>query len=248
MGINNGIENLNIGAKCHCETVNDAWEYWYTELCNQAKSGMQAPSRDGSVVGEFINAITVIDDPTRMVVTSPMRKLSMRYAIGELMWYASQNNNLSAIQTITSAWDRMSDDGEIVNSNYGHKIHKYYGFDQMEYVKECLKKDNFSRQAVVQIRPAEDYIKYPTKDMPCTLTLQFILRNNKLHLTTNMRSNDIWMGFPYDCLTFCSLLIKTAMELDVEVGTYTHIAGSLHLYERNFNLEDKCDENGQKNS
>jgi thymidylate synthase len=48
-----------------------------------------------------------------------------------------------------------------------------------------------------------------------------------------MRSNDIWMGFPYDVFSFTAMQCLMAMELGLGIGTYTHIAGSLHLYERN---------------
>lgn len=237
--VNTGIKNLNIGCVCHCDTINEAWEYWYGELDKQAKAGKKQSSRDGGVVGEFINAITVIDDPTRFIVTSPIRKMPMRYAVAELLWYLSGQGTLKAIQPFTKAWDRMSDDGKTVNSNYGEKIFSHYGFDQFQYVKDCLTKDKLSRQAVIHIREPKDFIHEPTKDMPCTLTLQFFIRpddegKDKLHLTVNMRSNDIWMGFPYDCFNFCALQNLLAMELEVEVGTYTHIANSLHLYERNW--------------
>ena len=40
-------------------------------------------------------------------------------------------------------------------------------------------------------------------------------------------------GFPYDVFQFTCMQILMSMELEVEIGTYTHIAGSLHLYERN---------------
>lgn len=229
--------NLNIMHTCN--TVNEAWGYWYDLLCEQAENGKLQDSRDGAVVGEVINAVTVINDPTRFIVTSDKRKMPMRYAVGELLWYLSGNNKLDAIRPFTTAWERMSDDGETVNSNYGHKIFNYYGFNQWEYVKNCLIKDSLSRQAVIHIRDPKDYVQNPTKDMPCTLTLQFFLREGRLHLTVNMRSNDIWMGFPYDCFNFCAMLNKMAMELGVEVGTYTHIAGSLHLYKRNLQKQDE---------
>ncbi len=216
------------------ETVNDAWEFWYGLLTDEAKEGKSQDSRDGEVVGEVINAITVVNDPTRFIVTSPIRKMPMRYAVGELLWYLSANNSLSAIKPFSTVWERMSDDGETVNSNYGEKIFSHFGFDQWEYVKKVLTADPLSRQAVIHIREPKDFVKEPTKDMPCTLTLQFLLRDNKLNLTVNMRSNDIWTGFPYDCFNFCAFQNLMAMELGVEVGTYTHIAGSLHLYKRNF--------------
>jgi len=227
--INNGMKNLNIGCVAHCETVNDAWEYWYNELCKQSERGFISESRDGQVAGEFINAITIIDDPTRNLVTSPLRKMPMRYAVGELLWYLSGSNKLQGIQNFTSAWDRMSDDGEHVNSGYGHKIQHFYGFDQYEHVKKLLQVDPLSRQAIIHIKNASDE---PSKDTPCTISLQLLIRDNKLHMTAYMRSNDVWMGVPYDMFAFTCLQMKMAMELEVGIGTYTHIAGSLHLYDR----------------
>lgn len=225
---------MNIGRVYRGRTATGAWEYWYNELCKQARNGKEQDSRDGAVVGEMINAITIIDDPTRFIVNSDIRKLPMRYAVGELLWYLSGNNSLKSIQPYTSAWNRMSDDGETVNSNYGHKIFKFYGFDQFNYVLNCLSLDPNSRQAVIHIRNPKNYISEPTKDMPCTLTLQFFIREGKLHLTVNMRSNDIWTGFPYDVFNFCAFQNLLAMKLNIPVGTYTHIAGSLHLYKRDY--------------
>lgn len=215
------------------QTATEAWEMWYKELEDMHKQNFHDSSRDGAVVGEILNAITRINDPTRNIVESDIRKLNKRYMVGELLWYLSANNNLSEIQKYTSAWDRMSEDGVTVNSNYGHKIHKFYGFDQWEFVRDMLKKDPKSRQAVIHIK---DPGVHP-KDTPCTVCLQFFIRDNKLHLTVYMRSNDIWMGFPYDVFIFTCYQIRMAMELGVDLGTYTHIAGSLHLYERNSRLK-----------
>lgn len=211
------------------KTATEAFDHWYTLLDSQ---NLCADSRDGGVKGEVLNAVTVIEDPTRGIVQSDIRKMPMRYAVGELMWYLSANRNLSAIQNYTSAWNRMSDDGKTVNSNYGWCIHYKYGFDQWDYVKDMLIRDPNSRQAVLHIKTADDT---PSKDVNCTVCLQFLLRDGKLHATVYMRSNDIWMGFPYDVFSFTALQCKMAMELGVGIGTYTHIAGSLHLYERNGN-------------
>lgn len=214
---------------CITKTATEAWEHWYNKLEEMHTGGFKADSRDGGIVGEAINAITVILDPTRNIVDTELRNLNKRYMVGEFLWYLSKENSLSEIQKYTHAWDRMSEDGETVNSNYGHKIHKFYGFDQWELVKDLLKKDPNSRQAVIHIK---DPGVHP-KDTPCTICLQFLIRDNKLHLTTYMRSNDIWTGFPYDVFIFTNYQILMAMELGVDIGEYTHIAGSLHLYERN---------------
>lgn len=209
------------------KTATEAFDHWFNLLNSQ---NLCADSRDGGVKGEVLNAVTIIEDPTRGIVQSEIRKMPMRYAVGELMWYFSGNRDLSAIQNYTKAWDRMSDDGKTVNSNYGWCIQHKYGFDQWEYVKDMLTKDPNSRQAVLHIKTADNT---PSKDVNCTVCLQFLLRDGKLNATVYMRSNDIWMGFPYDVFSFTAMQCRMAMELGVGIGTYTHIAGSLHLYERN---------------
>lgn len=211
------------------ENADDAFEHWWDKLSN-ATSGEVMESRDGDVNDEIINAVTVIKDPTRCIMKNKIRKMPMRYAIGELLWYLSGNNNLKSIQMFTKAWDRMSDDGETVNSNYGYCLMDKFGFNQIEQALIQLHDNPNSRQVVLHIKEARNMIDNPTKDLNCTVCLQLFIRDGKLYMTTYMRSNDLWMGFPYDVFQFTCLQILLAMRLHVDVGTYTHVAGSLHLY------------------
>lgn len=209
------------------DTATMAWDYWFDTLRLQ---NIQQPSRDGNVAGEIINAVTVITDPRQGFVKSKERDLSIKYAIGELLWYLSGSNKLEDISPYSSAWKNLSDDGNTVNSAYGYRIFNKFGFNQWEHVAKLLQKDPLSRQAIIHIKEPSNA---PTKDLPCTICIQYLIRDNKLHSTVYMRSNDIWLGFPYDVFNFTSLQVLMAMELGVPVGEYTHIAGSLHLYERN---------------
>lgn len=215
----------------NAKTVNEAWERAFKELCAQSENGPAAPSRDGLVVGEICDAAFCIQDPTRNIVTSPIRNMPMRYAVGELAWYLSGSNRVSDISRFAKKWAEISDDGETNNSAYGWRIFDKFGFNQWEHIKSLLKKDPNNRQAVIHIKDADNR---PTKDTPCTVYLQFLLRDNKLNLSVHMRSNDIWMGVPYDMFSFCFLQMLMAMELGAEVGQYTHYAGSLHLYARDY--------------
>lgn len=224
-------------------TIDSVWMEWFNML---SESPQNAQSRDGDVIGEVVNAVTIIDDPTRCFMQNSIRKLPMRYCIGELLWYLSRNKKLDAIRLYTKAWDRMSDDGETVNSNYGNMICDHYGFDQLAMVEDLLKNNPESRQAVINIKPAIDLRVEKTKDLNCTVCLQFLIRDDKLYMTTYMRSNDLWMGFPNDVFQFTCMQIWLAMRLGVKLGTYTHIAGSLHLYERDYNKAKENIENENK--
>ena len=221
---------VNANVQIIAKNATEAWEKWWGYLTNKQQTTTQS-SRDGDVHAEVINAITVIEDPTRSIVNNPIRNMPMRYAIGEMLWYMSGSPELAEIQKYTQNWDRMSDNGETVNSNYGYCIKHKFGFNQWEYVKSLLTASPETRQAVIHIKTADNT---PSKDVNCTVCLQFLIRDDKLYLTTYMRSNDLWMGFPYDVFQFMNMQVLMSMELGIELGSYTHIAGSLHLYERDF--------------
>jgi thymidylate synthase len=89
-----------------------------------------------------------------------------------------------------------------------------------------------SRRAVIQIFNAEDNAKRH-KEVPCTTALQFLLREGKLHLIANMRSNDAYIGLPHDVFCFTMLQEMVARILGVELGSYRHSVGSMHLYDKN---------------
>lgn len=106
---------------------------------------------------------------------------------------------------------------------------------QLEHVVDRLQKDPDTRQAILVIYAPEDTHSRPSSlDYPCTLTLHFLIRDGKLCLHTCMRSNDIWLGLPYDIFQFTMLQLSVANILGIEVGDYTHVANSLHLYEHNW--------------
>jgi thymidylate synthase len=46
-----------------------------------------------------------------------------------------------------------------------------------------------------------------------------------------MRSNDIYRGFPADVFAFTFIQELLARALQLEIGTYNHFVGSLHLYD-----------------
>nr|DAV91447.1 MAG TPA: hypothetical protein [Caudoviricetes sp.] len=233
--------NVKFGIKVEAKDIDSAFLKWVSILKPQDQSEAANESRDGMVAGEVINATTEIVDPTRCIMKNRIRKMPIRYAIGEMLWYIHGSRDLQPIKLYTNGWDRMSDDGLTVNSNYGWCIKRKYGFDQVKSVLELLRDDSSTRQAVINIKEPQEYegLSSQSKDINCTVCFQFFIRDKKLYMITYMRSNDIWLGFPFDVFQFTNLQVWMAMELGVGVGTYTHIAGSLHLYQRDYEVIQK---------
>lgn len=166
--------------------------------------------------------------------THTIRNMPLHYVCGELLWYAAGSNSMKFISKFGSMWERLSDDGVTNNSAYGYLIAHKHGFNQLDKIIELLKKDPSSRRAVININiPNEQLIE--TKDEPCTIALQFLVRDSKVHCTAMMRSNDIWFGLPYDIVFFTTLQKYIADRLGYGYGTYTHFATSLHMYDRDRN-------------
>jgi thymidylate synthase len=161
--------------------------------------------------------------------------------VAELLWYLSGNNRTEWISRYSSFWKNISDDGETANSAYGARLffpnEKIANgrFAQYDYVIDELKKDRDSRRAVMHIRVPSDSLDAKL-DMPCTLSLQFFIRDEKMHMVTSMRSSDLIFGIAYDIPAFTLFQEMLANEFGIEVGTYTHTSNSLHIYERHFGM------------
>lgn len=103
---------------------------------------------------------------------------------------------------------------------------------QVSSVVDKLVSDAQTRQAVVTLwNPAMDNVP-GKRDYPCTVALGFRLVDDRLDMSVLMRSNDVWLGVAYDVFVFTQLQWTLARWLEVEPGTYTHTAWSLHIYER----------------
>jgi thymidylate synthase len=202
-------------------TVDEA----YKALCEKLAT---AP-----VVGntrELNNVKIEIEDVTNSIVS--IRNTSLTYLLGEFLWYFNGSQSMEYITKYSSFWKHISDDGVTSNSAYGYLLMHKHGFNQIEKVIELLTVDPNSRRAVININVPNVHV-IETKDEPCTIALQFLNRDGKLHCTAIMRSNDIWFGTPYDWAFFIELQKVIADRLGLEYGTYTHFATSFHVYERN---------------
>ncbi len=151
--------------------------------------------------------------------------------MGELLWYLAKSNDLKFITYYIKDYKDFSDDGKTIYGAYGPRLFNMDGNDQVANVIRLLKKKPSSRQAVIQLFKGTDILE-EHKDIPCTCTLQFMIRENKMHMFVNMRSNDAYLGLPHDIFSFTMLQEILARTLNVELGSYKHAAGSLHLYDR----------------
>lgn len=188
----------------------------------------------GLEVKEILNGTYKVPIPACISLAD--RKVNKAFMFAEAYWILTGSNRLEDVAKFMSGYRNFSDDQIFLKGAYGPKV-----VDQLPYVVDTLINDNDSRQAVLTIwreRPGQ------SKDIPCTIAMQFLIRDGKLNLVTTMRSNDIVLGFTYDVFTFS--MVATAIQLllrdrglEVSLGDLFVNAGSLHMYEQHWEAAEK---------
>ena len=215
----------------------NANQVWIKNLRNLIASGQRTNPR-GMDCRELIGFTSKVNMDLPLVY-QPSRKLGKRFAFAEAAWILSGDNRVSTIKKYAPNIVQFSDDGVYFRGSYGPPVR-----DQVPYILNTIYNDDQTRQAVLTIwrqRPGK------SKDIPCTVAMQWVLRDSKLDCIVYMRSSDIWLGLPYDIFNFTALtsllLINLRQEEDyanIELGTLHHFAGSLHLYDINYEQAKNC--------
>ena len=197
----------------------------------------------GLEIKETTGVSLEILNPISSLYSNERRGSQSKYIAAELVWYFLGRRDVSFISKFASFWKNIQNEDGTVNSSYGHLLFKSrnrYGFNQYEWALKSLKEDIDSRQAIMHFNlPKHQYSG--NKDFVCTMYGIWQIRENKLNLTIHMRSNDAILGTPTDIAFFTVLQQQALSHLKhtyptLELGKYTHVVDSYHIYERNFNL------------
>lgn len=173
------------------------------------------------------------------------------YVRREIDWYESQSLKVDDIPGGAPAvWKACASREGAINSNYGALIYAPWNGHQYEMVLNELRKNPFSRRAVmIYTRPTMhvEYNQDGMSDFICTNAVQYLLRDGYLDVTVQMRSNDVRFGYRNDRAWQKHVQEKLIADLNeglafslgvVEPGDIYWQCGSLHVYEKDFYLVD----------
>jgi thymidylate synthase len=200
----------------------------------------------GMRIREHTNVALVLENPLSCLYTNARRGSQKKYIAAELLWYFMGRDDASFISKYAKFWTKIQNEDGTVNSAYGNLIFtkkNRYGHSQYDWALQSLVKDKNTRQAVLHFNlPEHQYMT--NKDFVCTMYAIFHIRQDRLNFTVSMRSNDVILGLPTDIAFFATLQCQMLSHLrskwpNLQLGTYTHIANSLHLYEHHFGLVEE---------
>lgn len=209
---------------------------WATQIYHILNKGSRTSPRGMGTLELLHSSLCV--DMRQCVVTNPKRKLSYKFMSAEAFWILTGDDSVEGIAPWCKKIADFSDDGEIFFGAYGPPI-----LNQLQYVCETLLRDRDSRQAGLTIwrqNPPQ------SKDIPCTVSMWFYVRDNVLHSSVYMRSSDVWLGLPYDIFNFSMIahlvcaFLNTRGERLTTPGALHITMGSSHLYDRNRQRAEAC--------
>jgi thymidylate synthase len=197
--------------------------YHALEVNGQQNVGSRGKTR------ELISVTLNIQKPRARLSVSENRGKPFS-ALGELLWYLSGSNTLEFIKPYVPRYKDDAVNG-ILEGAYGPRLlNMREGINQFDSIHKLLREKPGSRRAVIQLFNAED-IATVHREIPCTTTMQFHLRNGILHMSVTMRSNDAYWGLPHDVFCFTMIQEMMARRLGAEIGQYHQYVGSMHVYE-----------------
>jgi thymidylate synthase len=191
----------------------------------------------GLEVQEQLLAIRKIN-PLYPIADFESRPFNWKYFAGELAWYLKRDNDIEYISQFSNFWSKITNpNSNEINSNYGTLL---FG-EQLQWVVDSLSNDRNTRQAIAMLNQPKFQFK-DNKDFVCTMYLNFWIRDNKLHMKVQMRSNDIFYGLTYDA-PFFSFVHQHVLAMYLErhndylkLGDYYHCADNIHYYKPFFNI------------
>jgi len=218
--------------------VKDIRDHFFDELAAQRYT----IDKTGAKTIEMLGASFIADEPA--IFGTPVKS----YIDAELAWYESGSTNINDIHGAEkdppAAWQYAANDNGEINSNYGHLVDSPKFYDQYyNAIDELIKNPDSRRAQMVYNRPSiwVEYNENGKSDFICTNAQTFYIRNNRLHMVSQMRSNDVIFGYKNDYAWAQHLMDRAVSDLhqagyELTKGDLTWQVMNLHVYERHFNL------------
>lgn len=175
------------------------------------------------------------------------KKLAFKQVKAELLWFltgSSDNKKLNKLGC--HIWDANANaDYWKPKAKFEGDLGRVYGvqwrswmkpngetIDQLKEIIERIKTKPTDRRLIVSAwNPGEiDQMALP----PCHIMFQFFVDNGKLSLQMYQRSNDMFLGVPFNIASYALLLSMIAQVTNLKVGEFIHVMGDTHIYLNHF--------------
>lgn len=217
------------------ESADDVW-LRARELFLKGSAAAQTEGR-GSPTREIRPVFLELSDPRQRWVASRTPALNPAAVLSEVVWILNGRNDSRFVNFWNNKLREYAGDGDTYHGAYGFRLRRAFGLDQLGGAADALLANPESRQVCLSIwKPDLDlpaaFGQPQSPDIPCNVTSLLKVRDGRLEWTQVMRSNDFWLGLPFNIVQFTMLQEIMAGWIGVDVGSYHHLSDSLHIYPR----------------
>lgn len=162
------------------------------------------------------------------------KKLHLKSIIHELLWFLKGDTNVKYLQENgVRIWNEWADENGDLGHIYGYQWRSWpdYNGGHIDQIKEAIhtiQNNPDSRRIIVSAWNVADL---PQMNLPpCHAFFQFYVANGKLSLQLYQRSEDIFLGVPFNIASYALLLMMVAQVTGLEAGDFVHTLGDAHIY------------------
>lgn len=179
------------------------------------------------------------------------KKVYTRGIIHELLWFLSGATNIKYLQdNNVKIWNEWATDEGELGPVYGAQWRNWKGedgknYDQIQMLMDGLRNKPNSRRHLFHgwnvpylpdesISPKENAENGKMALPPCHLLYQFFVTNGKLDAMLYIRSNDLFLGHPFNVASLAILTHMIADQVGLEPGEIIITMGDAHIYHNHF--------------
>ena len=203
------------------------------------RHGVASPSRAIlRSTGKPVGTIAVFGHQARFDLTETFpavtgKKLFWKGVVGEMLWFLSGSTNVKPLQAQgIHIWDAWADEAGELGPVYGAQWRAWGGdpsLDQIKTLIDGIRKDPFGRRHILNAWNVADVPKMALP--PCHLLTQFRVLRDKLYCMMTMRSNDAYLGLPFNIASYALLTHLVGRATGYTPGELIISFGDLHIYE-----------------
>lgn len=167
------------------------------------------------------------------------KKMFTKGLLAEMLWFISGHTNIIDLtEQDVNIWNAWADDFGELGPIYGEQWRNRRSFDgngqlriidQLQNAIDDIKSSPESRRIIVDAWNPEQlqYMALP----PCHMFYQFYVHtDNVLDMQLYVRSNDLFLGAPFNIAQYAALLHMVAKITGKQPGTLVYTIGDAHIY------------------
>lgn len=172
------------------------------------------------------------------------KKMPIKTMITEILWYLKGDTNIKYLNdNNVHIWDDWADKNGELGPVYGKQWIRWEGkngekINQIQNAIDLINNNPDSYRIVVSawnVADIQELIKgQKTAPPACHTLFQFNVVNGKLSCQLYMRSNDVFLGAPFNIAQYALLTIMMAQVCGLGLGDYIHTNGDVHIYHNHF--------------